>query len=167
MPLHHSMTGSMLNQTMLKANNNEHYFYEKRVLKNELACFKDIFIVFSTKFWKMNCRVLFCIVRMLLYLFICAYIGIVYAVFFLSLFWVSKWHPKILQWHPKFWKSKYGFTLHWSKTIWGKHVFLRVAIATDGCNVVGRHNFLTQKLEAKIVGMVSVHCHAYRLASAC
>ena len=36
-----------------------------------------------------------------------------------------------------------------------KHVFLHVAIATDGCNVVGRHNFLTQKLEAKIVGMVS------------
>jgi len=50
MPLHHSMTGSMLNQTMLRANNDEHYFYEKRVLKNELACFKDIFIVFSTKF---------------------------------------------------------------------------------------------------------------------
>ena len=22
---------------------------------------------------------------------------------FLSCFWVSKWHPKILQWHPKFW----------------------------------------------------------------
>jgi len=42
-----------------------------------------------------------------------------------------------------------------------------VAIATDGCNVVGRHNFVTQKLEAKIVGMVPVHCHAYRLASAC
>jgi len=42
-----------------------------------------------------------------------------------------------------------------------------LAIATDGCNVVGRHNFLAQKLEAKMVSMVSVHCHAHRLASAC
>ena len=51
---------------------------------------------------------------------------------FLSRFWVSKWHPKILQWHPKFWKPRHGFALYWSKTIWGKHVFLHVAIATDG-----------------------------------
>jgi len=80
---------------------------------------------------------------------------------------VSKWHPKILQWHPKFWKPRYVFALHRSKTIWGKHVFLRVAIATDICNVIGRHNFLAQKLKAKIVSMVSVHCHEYRLASAC
>ena len=70
---------------------------------------------------------------------------------FLSRFWVSKWHPKTLQWHPKFWKTKYGFALYWSKTIWDKHVFLHVAIATDGCNVIGRHNFLWQKLEAKIL----------------
>jgi len=37
-----------------------------------------------------------------------------------------------------------------------------VATATDGCNVIGRHNFLAQKLEAKIVSLVSVHSHAYR-----
>jgi len=41
-----------------------------------------------------------------------------------------------------------------------------VAIATDGCNVIGQHNFLVQKLKAKIVSLVSVHCHAHRLASA-
>jgi len=41
-----------------------------------------------------------------------------------------------------------------------------MAIATDGCNVIGRHNFLAQKLEAKIVSLVIVHCHAHRLASA-
>jgi len=29
-----------------------------------------------------------------------------------SHFWVSKWHPNILQWHPKFWKSRYGFPLY-------------------------------------------------------
>jgi len=40
-----------------------------------------------------------------------------------------------------------------------------VAIATDGGNVIGRHNFLAQKLEAKIVSLVSMHCHAHRLAS--
>jgi len=80
---------------------------------------------------------------------------------------LSKWHPKILPRHPKFWKPKYVFALHWNKTIWGKHVFLHVVIATDGCNVIGRHNFLAQKLEAKIVSMVSVYCHAHRLASAC
>jgi len=56
---------------------------------------------------------------------------------FLSYFWVSKWHPKILQWHPKFWKPRYGFALYCSKTIWGKHVSLQVAIATNGCNVIG------------------------------
>ena len=72
---------------------------------------------------------------------------------FLSRFWVSKWHPKILQWHPKFWKPRYGFALYWSKTIWEKHVFLHVAIATDDCNVIGRHNFLAQKMEAKIVSL--------------
>ena len=88
-------------------------------------------------------------------------------VFFLSRFWVSKWHPKILQWHPKSWKPWYGFALCWSETIWGKYVFLHGAIATDGCNVIGRHNFLAQKLEAKIVSLVSVHCHAHRCASAC
>ena len=86
------------------------------------------------------------------------------SVLFLSQFWVSKWHPKILQWHPKFWKPKYGSALYWSKTIWDndKHVFLHAAIATDGCNVIGWHNFLAQKLEAKIVSLVSVHCHVYR-----
>jgi len=85
---------------------------------------------------------------------------------FLSRFWVSKWHLEILQWHPKFWKPRYGFALYWSKTIWRKHVFLHVAIATDGCSVIGRHFFLAQKLEAKIVSLVPVHCHAHRLASA-
>jgi len=40
-----------------------------------------------------------------------------------------------------------------------------MAIATDGCNVMGRHNFLGRKLEAKIVNFVSVHCHAHSLAS--
>jgi len=38
-------------------------------------------------------------------------------VFFLTRFWVSKWLPKILQWHPKFWKPRYGFALYWSKTV--------------------------------------------------
>jgi len=42
-----------------------------------------------------------------------------------------------------------------------------VAIATDGCIVIGPHNFLAQNLEAKLVSMASVHCHAHRLASAC
>jgi len=28
---------------------------------------------------------------------------------FFKPFWVSKWHPKILQWHPKFWKPRCGF----------------------------------------------------------
>ena len=79
---------------------------------------------------------------------------------------MSKWHPKILQWHPKFWKSRYSFALYWSKTIWEKHVFLHVAIARDGCSVVGRNIFLAQRLEAKSVSLVSVHCHAHRLASA-
>ena len=85
---------------------------------------------------------------------------------FLSRFWVSKWHPKILEWHPKFWKPRYGFVLYWSKTNWGKHIFLHVAIATDGCNVIDPHNFLAQKLEAKIVSLVSVHRHAHRFTSA-
>ena len=79
---------------------------------------------------------------------------------FLSHFWVSKWRPKILQWHPKFWKPRYDFALYWSKTIWDKHVFLHVAIATDGCNVIGRPNFLSQKLEAKILSLISVHTGA-------
>ena len=57
---------------------------------------------------------------------------------FLSRFRVSKWHPKILQWHPKFWKPRHGFALYWSKKNWDKHVFLHVAIATDGCNVIDR-----------------------------
>ena len=74
---------------------------------------------------------------------------------FLSGFWVSKWHPK-------FWKLRYGFALYWSKRIWDKHIFLHVAIATDGCNVLSQHKFLVQKLEAKIVSLVSVHCHAHR-----
>jgi len=39
-----------------------------------------------------------------------------------------------------------------------KHAFPQMAIATGGCNVVGRHNFLAQKLEAKNVSLVSVHC---------
>ena len=47
---------------------------------------------------------------------------------------MSKWHPNILQWHPKFWKPRYGFALYWSKTIWGKHVFVHVTTATDGCS---------------------------------
>jgi len=39
-----------------------------------------------------------------------------------------------------------------------------MAIATDGCNVIGRHNFQAQKLEAKIVSLVSVHSHAHHLS---
>jgi len=35
-----------------------------------------------------------------------------------------------------------------------------------GCNVMKRHNFLAQKLEAKIVHLVSVHCHAHRFTLA-
>jgi len=31
-----------------------------------------------------------------------------------------------------------------------------MAIATDGCNVIGRHNFQAQKLEANILNLVSV-----------
>jgi len=85
---------------------------------------------------------------------------------FLSRFWVSKLHPKILQRHHKFWKPRYDFALYWSKTNWGKYVSLHVAIASDGCNVIGRHIFLGQKLEAKIVILVSVHCNAHRLPSA-
>ena len=85
---------------------------------------------------------------------------------FLSRFWVSKWRSKILQWHPKFWKPRYGIAFYSSQTIWGKHVFLHVAIATDSCNVIGRYNFLAQKLEGKIVNLVSVNCHAHRLALA-
>ena len=86
---------------------------------------------------------------------------------FLSHFWVSKLHPKILQWHPKFWKPRYGFALYGSKTIWRKHAFLHVATASDGYNIIGWHNFLAQMVEAKIASMVSVRCHAQRLASAC
>jgi len=41
-----------------------------------------------------------------------------------------------------------------------------MAIATDGCNVIGRLNFLAQKLEAKIVSLVTVYCHAHRFALA-
>ena len=39
---------------------------------------------------------------------------------------------------PYILKAKIGFSLHWSKTIWWKHVLLHVAIATDGCNFIGR-----------------------------
>ena len=42
-----------------------------------------------------------------------------------------------------------------------------MAIAAGGCKIMGWHNFLVQKLEAKIVRMVSVHCNAHRLASTC
>jgi len=35
-----------------------------------------------------------------------------------------------------------------------------VVIATDGCNVMDRHNFLSQKLEAKILSFVSVNTGA-------
>jgi len=41
-----------------------------------------------------------------------------------------------------------------------------VAITTDSYNVIGRHYFLALNLEVKIVSMVSLHCHAHRLASA-
>jgi len=86
---------------------------------------------------------------------------------FLSRLWVSKWHPKILQWHPKFWKPRYGFSLSWSKTIWRKHVFLHVALATDGCNVIMPTQFSGADVGSEIISTVSVHCHAHRLASAC
>jgi len=32
-----------------------------------------------------------------------------------------------------------------------------MTIATDGCKVIRRHNFLAQNLEAKIVSLVSAH----------
>ena len=35
-----------------------------------------------------------------------------------------------------------------------------MVIATDGCNVMDRHNFLSQKLEAKILSFVSVNTGA-------
>jgi len=38
---------------------------------------------------------------------------------------------------------------------------MHMAIATDGWNVMGWHNFLVLKLEAKIVSLVSVHSHAH------
>jgi len=41
-----------------------------------------------------------------------------------------------------------------------------VAVATNGCNVIGWHNFLAQNLEAEIVRMVSVNCYAHRYALA-
>ena len=41
-----------------------------------------------------------------------------------------------------------------------------MAIATDGCNVIGRHNFAAQKLKVKIVSLVYVHSHVYRFALA-
>ena len=86
------------------------------------------------------------------------------SVFFKS-FLGSKWHPKILQCYPKFYKPRYGFSLYWSKTIWGKHVFLHVAIATDGCNVIGRHNFLAKKLGEKNYkyGICALSCAAPRV----
>jgi len=78
---------------------------------------------------------------------------------FLSRFCVSKWHPKILQWHPKFWKPRrYGFALYWSKTIWGKHVFLLVAIAAWDA-MIGPHNSLAHKLEAEIIWYLCMVMH--------
>jgi len=41
-----------------------------------------------------------------------------------------------------------------------------VVIATAAA-MIGRHNSLVQKLEAEIIRMVSLRCHAHRLASAC
>ena len=41
-----------------------------------------------------------------------------------------------------------------------------MVIATAAA-MIGRHNSLSQKLEAKIIRMVSLHCHAHRLASPC
>jgi len=42
-------------------------------------------------------------------------------------------------------------------------MFLHVAIATDGCNVIGRHNLRAQKLEAKIVfGSCALSCAPLR-----
>jgi len=91
-------------------------------------------------------------------------------VYVLSRFWVSKWHPKILQWHPKF--SNLDIVLPCIKvkrveeSMCSSTWLLAVAIATDGCNVIGRHNSLSQKYEAKLANMLSVHSHAHRLASA-
>ena len=39
-----------------------------------------------------------------------------------------------------------------------------MAIPPDGCNVIGRHNFLEQKLEAK-KSLISVYCHAHHLSA--
>jgi len=85
---------------------------------------------------------------------------------FLSRFWVSKWHPKILQWHPKFWKPRYGFALYWSKrfeeSMFSRTWPLQQTAATSKDDTI----IMAQKLEAKILSLVSVHCHAHRLASA-
>ena len=76
---------------------------------------------------------------------------------------VSKWHPKILQRHPKFWKPRYGFALHWSKTIWFSRTWLWQQMAAM---LLADTIFRARKLEAKVVSLVSVQCHAHRLATA-
>ena len=83
----------------------------------------------------------------------------IYSVSVLSRFWVSKLHPKY-----------HNDTLNFGrdKTIWGKHVFLRVATGTDGAAaMIVRHSSLAQKLKAEIVTMVCMHCHVHRLALSC
>jgi len=45
-----------------------------------------------------------------------------------------------------------------AKRFEAKHAFLHMATAADDCNVAGPHNFLAQKLEAKIVSLVPAHC---------
>jgi len=68
---------------------------------------------------------------------------------------------------PEILKAKrHEFALYSSETILGKHVFLHVVIAV-AVAMIGRHNSLAQKLEAEIIRMVSLHCHAHHLASAC
>ena len=42
----------------------------------------------------------------------------------------------------------------------------RWLLQQTACNVIGRLNFVAQKLEAKIESLVTVHCHAHRLALA-
>jgi len=47
----------------------------------------------------------------------------------------------------------------------GESIYMAGLLVKSGCNVLGWHMFLSQKLEAKIVSLVSVHCHTMRTAS--
>jgi len=78
---------------------------------------------------------------------------------FFSRLWVSKWHPKILQWHPKFWNLDLVLTCIEVKRIEESMFSCTWLLQQTAANI---RNFLSQKLEAKIVSLVFVHCHAHR-----